>query len=198
MVSQLISSVQGTVETYGPDWVDLSVGGVTLRVNVPASAPEQLGRTGGRVRLYTSLQVREDSLTLFGFVTPEARAAFGTLIGISGVGPRLALSVLSRFTPEGLAVAVGAGDVDAFSLVPGVGKKTAGRIVLELRGKLGDDWATGGAGGPGGQAELVRALTSLGYSSAEAREAAMNVPAGDDLELEEKLRLALQRMAESA
>ena len=198
MVSQLISSVQGTVETYGPDWVDLSIGGVTLRVNVPASAPEQLVRTGGgRVRLYTSLQVREDSLTLFGFLTPEARAAFGTLIGISGVGPRLALSVLSRFTPEGLAAAVGTGDVDAFSLVPGVGKKTAGRIVLELRGKLGDDWATGGTGGPGGQAELVRALTSLGYSPAEAREAAMNIPAEDDLELEEKLRLALQRMAES-
>jgi Holliday junction DNA helicase RuvA len=194
----LISSVQGTVESYGPDWVDLSVGGVTLRVNVPASTPEQLGETRGRVRLYTSLQVREDSLTLFGFLTQEARATFGALIGINGVGPRLALSVLSQFTPEGLAAAVGAGDVDAFTGVPGVGKKTAGRIVLELRGKLGDDWAIGGVGASGDQAELVQALTSLGYSSAEAREAAMAVPTGDEVPLEEKVRIALQRITGNA
>jgi Holliday junction DNA helicase RuvA len=190
----LISSVQGTVESFGPDWVDLSVGGVTLRVNVPASTPEQIGEARGRVRLYTSLQVREDSLTLYGFVTQEARATFGVLIGINGVGPRLALSVLSRFTPEGLAAVVGSGDVDAFTGVPGVGKKTAGRIVLELRGKLGDDWAMGAAGASGDQADVVQALTSLGYSSAEAREAAMATPAEDEMPLEEKVRIALQRI----
>ena len=162
------------------------------------STAEQIGETLGRVRMYTFLQVREDSLTLFGFLTQEARANFGALIGINGVGPRLALSVLSRFTPEDLAAAIGAGDVDAFIAVPGVGKKTAGRIVLELKGKLGDDGSAGGGVASGDRASLVRALTSLGYSPAEAREAAMGVPGGDDVSLEEKVRMALQHIAGNA
>ena len=121
MVSSLISSIRGTLEGIGPDWADVLVGGLTFRINIPASAVEQLGHIGDPVRLLTSLQVREDSLTLFGFPTEEARLAFETLLGVNGVGPRVALSVLSRFTPDSLAAAVESGDTGAFSGVTGVG-----------------------------------------------------------------------------
>lgn len=175
--------------------MDLTVGGVTLRVSVPASTSDHVGPIGDRARLFTSLKIRDDSITLFGFLTEEARSTFETLIAISGVGPRLALSVLSRFTPESLASAVNAGDADAFTGVPGVGKKTAGRIILELRGKLGEDWIVD-AGGVEDR-DLIDALTSLGYTSSEARRAAESMPSEHSMSLEEKVRVTLQRMSGS-
>ena len=190
MASSLISSVTGTLQGVGPDWADLSMGGVTFRVSIPSSSAEHLGPVGDGVRLYTSLQVREDSLTLFGFLTEEARLAFDVLIDINGVGPRVALSVLSRFTPESLAAAVSAGDTDAFGGVPGVGKKTASRIVLELKGKLEGEWAVPLAG----EGEVVEALTALGYSAAEARKAVSSLSLDDPASVEDKVRMALQRM----
>ena len=193
MVSSLISSIRGGIESVGPDWVDVAVGGITLRLSVPGSTAERMVRLSGEVRLFTSLQVRDDSLSLYGFSTEEERLAFEVLIGISGVGPRVALSVLSRFTPSELAAAVSAGDADAFTAVPGVGKRTASRILLELKGKLEGDWAVP-AEAVAGQGEVIEALTALGYSAAEAREAAGALPRGDSLSLEEKLREALQRM----
>lgn len=193
MVSSLISSIRGGIESVGPDWVDVAVGGITLRLSVPGSTAERMVRLSGEVRLFTSLQVRDDSLSLYGFWTEEERLAFEVLIGISGVGPRVALSVLSRFTPSDLAAAVSAGDADAFTAVPGVGKRTASRILLELKGKLEGDWAVP-AEAVAGQGEVIEALTALGYSAAEAREAAAALPRGDSLSLEEKLREALQRM----
>ena len=193
MVSSLISSIRGGIESVGPDWVDVAVGGITLRLSVPGSTAERMVRLSGEVRLFTSLQVRDDSLSLYGFSTEEERLAFEVLIGISGVGPRVALSVLSRFTPSELAAAVSAGDADAFTAVPGVGKRTASRILLELKGKLEGDWAVP-AEAVAGQGEVIEALTALGYSAAEAREAAAALPRGDSLSLEEKLREALQRM----
>ena len=189
MVSSLISSIQGTLERLGPDWADVSVGGVTFRVCVPSSAVDQLGRLGDQTRLFTSLQVREDSLTLYGFPTEDARIAFDVLIGISGVGPRLAVSVLSRVSPESLAVAVANSDVDAFIAVPGVGKKTASRIVLELKGKLEGDWAVVLRGT--GSDEVIDALNALGYSLAEARDAVSRLGAGNGASVEEKVREAL-------
>ena len=189
MVSSLISSIQGTLERLGPDWADVSVGGVTFRVCVPSSAVDQLGRLGDQTRLFTSLQVREDSLTLYGFPTEDARIAFDVLIGISGVGPRLAVSVLSRVSPESLAVAVANSDVDAFIAVPGVGKKTASRIVLELKGKLEGDWAVVSSGT--GSDDVIDALTAIGYSLAEARDAVSRPGAGNGASLEEKVREAL-------
>ena len=189
MVSSLISSIQGTLERLGPDWADVSVGGVTFRVCVPSSAVDQLGRLGDQTRLFTSLQVREDSLTLYGFPTEDARIAFDVLIGISGVGPRLAVSVLSRVSPESLAVAVANSDVDAFIAVPGVGKKTASRIVLELKGKLEGDWAVVSRGT--GSDEVIDALNALGYSLAEARDAVSRLGAGNGASVEERVREAL-------
>ena len=192
MVSSLITSINGNLEGVGPDWADVSVGGVTFRVNVPANLVERLGKIGDRVRLFTSLQMRADSLTLYGFTAEDSRRAFEVLLGINGVGPKVALSVLSRFTADSLAVAVAAGDTDAFGGVPGVGKKTASRIVLELKGKL--------AGGlliqpeTMGDVDIVEALTALGYTVYEAREAASSLAPGNSMPLEDRVRLALQRM----
>ena len=192
MVSSLITSINGNLEGVGPDWADVSVGGVTFRVNVPANLVERLGKIGDTVRLFTSLQMRADSLTLYGFTAEDARRAFEVLLGINGVGPKVALSVLSRFTADALAVAVAAGDTDAFGGVPGVGKKTASRIVLELKGKL--------AGGlliqpeTMGDVDIVEALTALGYTVYEAREAASSLAPGNSMRLEDRVRLALQRM----
>ena len=191
----LISSIRGTLEALGPDWADVSVGGVTFRVSVPASAADELGSPGESVRLFTTLKMRDDGLTLYGFLSEEARLAFELLINVNGVGPRLALSVLSRFTPESLAAAVGSGDPDAFAGVPGVGKKTAARLILELKGKLEGDWALVPRAGEHG--DLVEALTSLGYSVAEANTVASSLPRGDSMSLEDKVRLALQRLGGS-
>ncbi len=106
MVSSLISSVSGTLEATGADWVDVAVGGVTLRVMVADTAVNSIGAVGEPVRLYTSLQVREDSLTLFGFLTDDERQTFESLLNVSGIGPRLSLAMLGRFSPQALAQAV--------------------------------------------------------------------------------------------
>ena len=193
MVSSMISSVRGILEGAGGDWVDVAIGGVTLRVSAPSSSVEALGSIGSQVRLFTSLQVREDSLNLYGFATAEARQAFETLIGISGIGPRVALSVLSIFSPEALAAAVESGDVKSFTAVPGVGRRTANRILLELKGKLELDWSDASAPTP--DADAIAALTALGYTQVEAREALSALPKNGDLTTEDKVRLALRQIA---
>ena len=188
----MITSIKGVLETIGPDWADIAVGGVAVRVYVPASEIDQLGPPGSRVRLHTSLQVREDSLTLYGFLAEEGRSAFESLIVINGVGPRVALNVLSILSPGSLALAVSSGDTDALSSVPGVGKKIASRILLELKGKLGEDWVIARVAQE--SADVIEALTALGYSVAEARAAVASIPSGNSLPLEERVRIALQRM----
>ena len=193
MVSSLVASVSGNIEAIGLDWADISVGGLTLRVNVPGSTTESIGAVGERARLYTSLQVREDSLTLYGFLTEDERQTFETLLGISGIGPRLALAVLSRFTPAALASAVDEGDTGAFLTVSGVGKRTASRIILELKGKLELDWVLGPS--EAGDRDVVDALTALGYSETEARQAVAAIPKDDSLPMDERVRDALQRLA---
>ncbi len=189
----LISSIRGKLESVGPGWADILVGGVVFRVRIPATTSDGLPRVGEQARLYTSLQVREDSLNLYGFLTDEARETFETLLGVSGIGPRVALSVLSRFTPDSLAAAVNTGDLKAFRGVPGVGTKTASRLVLELKGKLEGDWTTVSPGSGGN--EVVDALAALGYTYTEIREALSALPRDEEIPVEEKVRLALQHMA---
>lgn len=191
MVSSLISSVSGAVAGAGADWIDVAVGGVTLRISAPSAAVGDAGgRVGEAVALYTSLQVREDSLTLFGFPTEDERQTFETLLGVSGIGPRLALAMLDRFSPQALAQAVDAADARALSTVPGVGRRTASRIILELKGKLDLDFADAAAAP---DSDLVDALAALGYADAEAREALSGTdPAASD---EDRVRAALERLA---
>lgn len=190
----MITALEGILADSGLGWVDVAVGGVTLRANVPETAVDVLGAVGGRVKLFTALQVRDDSLTLFGFPTRDARTAFETLIGVNGVGPRVALSVISVLAPESLALAVASGDTDAFKRVTGVGPRTAGRIILELRGKLDFEMISTR---PERQddTDVITALTALGYTASEALEALASLPAEETTSVEEKVRLSLQQLA---
>ena len=190
MASSIISSVSGALSATGPDWVDVAVGGVTLRISVTGAAASGAGRVGDAVSLYTSLQVREDSLSLFGFPTEDERMTFDTLLGVSGIGSRLALAMLDRFSPQALAQAIDAGDTRALATVPGVGRRTASRIVLELKGKLDLDFADAAAST---DSDLVDALAALGYGDAEAREALSGTDAAASEE--DRLRAALERLA---
>ena len=191
MVTSLISSVSGKLVGTGEDWVDVSVGGITLRVVVPDTSVDSFRSVGEPVMLFTSLQVRDDSLILYGFAEEEERQTFATLLNVSGIGPRLALAMLARFSPQALAQTVEAEDTRALSSVPGVGRRTASRILLELKGKL--DLAF--AGGPAAirDADLVDALTALGYGDSEAR-AALSATDPEQSE-EERIRAALEQLA---
>ena len=145
------------------------------------------------MKLFTSLQVKEDSLTLYGFPSSDGRQAFEALLGVNGVGPRLALAILSRMAPENLALAVATEDPAEFKGVPGVGTRIAQRIVMELKGKLEIEMTAAPSARP--DAELTDALTALGYTMSEVMEAASNLPSDEPLEFEDKLRLTLERLA---
>jgi len=172
----MIGAVSGVlVETY-PDGALVDVNGVGYRVHAPASVLSRLPGAGERVRLHTHLHVREDALTLFGFTTGEERDLFEVLIGVNGIGPKGALAVLSVYAPDALRRAIIGEDVDALTLIPGVGKKTASRMILELKEKLGagDEDLAPLAGSPAMRQalqEVRAALLQLGYSTTEAREA---------------------------
>jgi Holliday junction DNA helicase RuvA len=185
----MIACLRGVVEEWGADWLLVFVGGVGLRVQVPASTAEALGRRGENVVLHTHLHLREDAVALYGFATGEDLRLFEMLIGVSGVGPRGALSLLSALGAEGLSDAVSAGDVPRLQQVPGVGQKMAARLVLELKGKLVGRAAASVS--TGRDDEVVAALVGLGYTQAEAQAAAASVPSDGSLSVEERLRSAL-------
>jgi Holliday junction DNA helicase RuvA len=180
------------LEEQGPGWAVVEIGGLGLQVFHPAGT---LGETptGASVDLYTYLYVREDQLTLYGFPSRQARELFVMLIGVSGIGPKGALAVLSAFSPDELAGAIAAGDVDRLRRVPGLGVKTAGRLVLEMQERLKGMGIAAAAGG-GGQDDVAAALVALGYSAAEANSAA-RATAEAGTPLEERIKRALQRLS---
>ena len=185
-----IARLRGVIEESGADWLLVFVGGVGLRVQVPASTAEALGRPGEAVLLHTHLHLRDDAVSLYGFASAEDLRLFEMLIGVSGVGPRGALSLLSALGADGLSNAVAAGDVARLQQVPGVGQKTAARLALELKGKV--------TGGPtavsvaaGRDDDVVAALVGLGYTQAEAQAASASVPSDGSLSVEDRLRRAL-------
>ena len=185
----LIARLRGVVEESGADWLLVFVGGVGLRVQVPASTAEALGRQGESVLLHTHLHVRDDAVAIYGFATAEDLRLFEMLIGVSGVGPRGALSLLSALGADGLSDAVSAGDASRLQQVPGVGQKVAARLVLELKGKLVGRAAASVS--TGRDDEVVAALVGLGYTQAEAQAAAASAPSDGSLSVEERLRQAL-------
>jgi Holliday junction DNA helicase RuvA len=176
------------LQAQGSDWAIIKVGGVSFRVYVPHSTLNKLGAIGEEVGLHTHLYLREDHVALYGFTSPEELTLFQTLLGISGVGPKAALAMLSAMNPGQLSLAIASGDVDLLSQAAGVGKKLASRLVLELKGKLGHD----GVPASKDSAEVIAALTSLGYSAAEATRALASLPDSPDLTLVDKIKLALQ------
>ena len=190
----MITGVSGVLEERGVDWVQVRVGGsVSLQVFVPPTTVEDLGNIGEEVRLHTRLYIRDDEPVLYGFSTPEALRLFQTLNGVAGIGPRTSLSLLSSMGPQSLINAVASEDVDALSRVPGVGKKSAGRLVLELKGKLEGAATAAPLGREDG--EVVSALVALGYTASESRGAVATAGSADDLPVEDRIRRALQQLA---
>ncbi|HTC80913.1 MAG TPA: Holliday junction branch migration protein RuvA [Acidimicrobiia bacterium] len=167
----MIGSLRGTVLDRGiGGGVLLEVGGVGYRVAVPSGAVAAL-EPGGPAFLFTHLVVRDDALSLYGFPDREQRDTFEALMGATGVGPKLALAILSAHSPSALRRAVIEGDLDALTLVPGVGKRTAQRLMIELAAKLGTEAPDPVAadGGPSARAEVRAALEGLGYGAEEVR-----------------------------
>ena len=194
MVTSLISMIRGNIENIGDEWLDLAVGGVVFRVAIPSSNITQLSQKGSKVELYTSLQIREGSMSLFGFLTEDERRTFEILININGIGPKMALNLLSILSPDSLSSAVNLGDINAFTVVSGVGKKMASRIILELKGKID---LSNQSYNYSPDEELTNALMSLGYTSTEIRKVVLKMDHSDSITLEDKVRSALNNLSNS-
>jgi holliday junction DNA helicase RuvA len=186
----LIGRLSGRLGAKQPPQVLVDVGGVAYELDVPMSTFYSLPATGEPVSLYTHLVVREDAHTLYGFATLEERSAFRQLIRISGVGARTALAVLSGLSVGDLSRAVTLQDAAPLTRIPGIGKKTAERLLLELKGKLAD--ASALAAGDHAS-DVVNALVALGYSDKEAMAAAKGVAPG--MPVAEAIRAALKALA---
>ena len=191
----MIVGVHGTLETTGPDWVHVRVGGVTLQVSVPANTVSSLGTLGSQVTLHTHLRIRDEEPVLFGFTDAAALGLFSMLTGVSGVGPRTALALLSSLDPARLQTAIVTGDTAALSSAQGVGNRTASRIVLDLKGKLEDAEFAEVAFSGNADSQVIAALTALGYSPAEARAAATAPAVAAETEVDDRIRVALQQFA---
>jgi Holliday junction DNA helicase RuvA len=190
----MIASIRGTVQQAGDSWVVIDLGGLGVRVSVPVPLAAR-AREGQALALFTHLQVREDALALFGFETPDQLAFFELLLSISGIGPKVALSLLSHFSTDALRQAVVRGAPDRLSGIPGVGKKTAEKIIFNLKDKIAGEAGAGSAAWSETDTEVIAALTSLGYSIVEAQAALQRVPADAPPDAESRLRLALQALA---
>ena len=193
----MITGVRGVLETKGADWVQVRIGGsVTLQIFVPPSTTEDLGAVGGEVHLHTHLYIRDDEAVLYGFSTPEALRVFQLLNSVGGVGPRMSLGLISSLGSQGVVTAVATGDVETLCRAPGVGRKSAGRMVLELSGKLEKELADAPALAGGTEdGDVLSALMALGYSVAESRRAVASMGDAGGLEVEEKIRRALQQLS---
>jgi holliday junction DNA helicase RuvA len=191
----MIATLEGVLEYRGTDCVIVNVSGIGFLVYVPGSTLSRLGAGKGKVSLYTHLHVREDNISLYGFASSEELALFKNLISVSGIGARLALALLSAWNPERLVLAITSGDIDLLSQAPGIGKKMASRLVVELKSKLEKEWKEVGLPLVPENTDIIAALTGLGYSVAEATKAVSKLPNSGELSLEEKLKLALQQMA---
>jgi Holliday junction DNA helicase RuvA len=195
----MIGSLRGVLLDRTPKGEMLvETGGVGYRVTVPASAHARLGEPGNPVFLHVHTHVREDAIVLYGFPTREERGCFETLVATRGVGPAVALAILGFHSPATLRRAIATEDVDALTLVPGIGKKTAARLLLELRASFDtDDGAVDltpvGSAPPGPLAEVKAALAGLGYSADEVRDAVRSLP--EDGGVEDLLRSALRQLA---
>ena len=189
-----IARLRGTVDEQGDGWLIVGVGGVGLMALVPSSTSDS-AEPGVEISLHTHLHVREDALTLYGFSSHEELVLFEQLIGVSGVGPKVALGLLSSLDYGRLATAIASGQAQVLRGVPGIGQKTAERIVLDLRDKVvpPDDIAPSAAArGKHEDPEVIAALTGLGYTQSEAADAAARLGVNGDEPLEARVRRALQ------
>ncbi|HEY9461181.1 MAG TPA: Holliday junction branch migration protein RuvA [Paralcaligenes sp.] len=189
----MIGRITGTLLEKTPPVVCIDVGGVGYEIDVPMSTLYKLPDNGATVTLFTHLAVREDAHTLYGFSSASERAAFRALIKVTGIGARTALAVLSGMTVEELASAITRQETGYLTRVPGIGKKTAERLLLELRGKLGADLGSSAGAVSPGREDILNALLSLGYSNNETQMALKNLP--DGIDVAEGIRMALKSLA---
>jgi holliday junction DNA helicase RuvA len=189
----MIGRLVGTLAHKAPHLVLVDVGGVGYEVSVPMSTFFALPHVGERVTLLTHQVVREDAHLLYGFLTQDERQTFRELLKVSGVGPRTALALLSGVTAAELAQAVALQQTGRLTSIPGIGKKTAERLLLELRGKLGEALTAGSVPADSALTDVVQALVALGYSDKEAAAAVKKLPAGVDVA--EGIKLALKALA---
>lgn len=198
----MIGSLTGTIAEIRPlppagAEVEIDVGGVGYLTLVPGSLAGSVS-VGSKVRVVTHLVVREDSMTIFGFTSNEQREMFRVLLGVTGVGPKLGLSILSALDVHELSRAVATGDLDVLTSIPGIGRRGAQRIVLELKERLSsalESASPAGDGRLGMLSEVREALTGLGYSPAEARDAIDRIEAGPDAKVEDLVRAALKELS---
>ncbi|MFQ5400060.1 MAG: Holliday junction branch migration protein RuvA [Anaerolineae bacterium] len=188
----MIASLSGTIQHVGDDTLIIAVGGVGLRVSVPRPVLENVGGAGRLITLHTHLIVRETELSLYGFETADDLALFQVLLGVNGVGPKVALAMLSTLSPELLKSAIMREETAVLQRVPGIGKKTAERIMFHLRDKL--DLTAVSAAVPlvsDVDADVIDILTGLGFSIVEAQSALQNLPR-EAQSMDERVQLALQ------
>lgn len=196
-------SITGKIVYVDTQSVAIETGGIAFRCSTTLTTLKRIGEKGNTATLYTYLNVREDALDLFGFADEQELECFKLLIGVSGVGPKAALAILSELTPDKLALCLATGDSKAITRAPGVGPKLAQRVVLELKDKLAKGLelsavtpeieAAGIAAAEGSAAEAVSALTMLGYSQSEAAAAVAKLDAS--LSVEDMIRQALKTLA---
>lgn len=187
----MIATIEGLIEFIGSDFLVVKVAGVGLRISVPTGLRNP-SLKGQLIHLFTNLVVREDSLTLYGFETDQERVFFELLLSVNGIGPRTALAIISVLSVETIRRAVLGEQAEIFARVPGVGKKTAQKILLSLQGKVGSESGEISLVGVDTDTEILEALTSLGYSVVEAQAAIQSIPNETDGELETRLRFALK------
>ena len=199
----MIGSLKGSVGYLGPDFCLIeTAGGVGYRVFMPSAHLAQLA-LGAQVRVHTHTAVREDAILLYGFLSQEYYDLFELLLGVRGVGPKMALGILSAVKPEAFYLAIQSRDMKTLTKLPGIGKKTAERMLLELKDKVGsvigevgsDLGESVAAGGSGAVAEAMEALASLGYSNSEIMPVLKQIPELDKLSSEEVLKQALKLFA---
>jgi Holliday junction DNA helicase RuvA len=190
----MIASLEGTLVYNDMNSVIVNVGGIGFQLNISKYTLNQLENIGSTVSLYTHLYLRTDNVAMYGFASREELVLFKDLISVSGIGPKVALAMLSTLNPEQLVMAITSGNAELIVQVPGIGKKVASRLIVELKGKLQKEWGETSFQFKPANAEAVAALTSLGYSLREATQAVSSLPDSSELSLEEKIKLALQQL----
>ena len=195
----MIACISGKLINKKPTHTVIEAGGIGFLLYISLSSYEKIGEPGDNVTIHTHLHAREDALQLYGFVTLEEKSLFQHLISVSGIGPRLALGILSGLEVKEFRRAVAANDIEGLTRAPGVGRKTAERLILELREKLGPEDTEALAGFGGGASETmessVQALVSLGFKKTRVREVVGQIlKTTPGLSIEETIRLALRKL----
>ena len=206
----MFSYIKGTLEEYWEDTVVIESGGIGWNIHVPLSVLDRLPHVGEQMKVYTSFQVKEDSMTLYGFLSRQDLKMFNQLLGVNGIGPKAALGILSSLTPDDLRMAIIAEDAKAIAKAPGIGPKTAKRVILDLKDKISMDdvlplqfaggqveanVAAAASGVDGAGKEAIEALVALGYSPTEATKAVRQVEIKEGMNAEAVLKASLKFLA---